>query len=601
MRLEEFRGMRENAKQYIKNAEQLLQKDEDVYRDQIQVLREMESKLSTDAFNVLVVGEFSSGKSTLINGILGKPLLPTHVSPTTATINIIQYGEKEEAQVVFRDAERKFVPVTELVNYITSLSSEADERAKTIDYVDLLYPSIFCRNGVQLVDTPGLNSMHDDHERATMQYLPQGSAGIMTISALQFMSKSQREYLECFRSYLGKMFFLITMVDQMDDDDDFEENEDYFRSTLAEVLCKPVEDIKLYPVNGKVAEQGDTVSSGLESFLKDFEAFLTADQLAYEMLSVPVRKAVEYISLYRTQKQLEYQAVSVPYDEFERRVQATIPKRQAIEKEQVNVCAALTRGSQASKIRILQHMEQGYREMVQDAGAYVESYNGNLKTQLNGDLQLFLKRRSVEFSQDMDSYIRREYEFLSQEIKIASLQLGIMLQEYQTTLGIASNIDATADEDVMMSGLGACFGSMGIISAMSALVVIFLGPVGIVAAMAAYFFGADSLNEKIANIGRQTALKKMATKVRCELLDHEGSCRRKLADALEAGNHTLAEEVEENYKEPLLAIDRTLEKIQREQQEVERTAAARRQQLQDAMSAAQVVAEELGGVMKAFG
>ena len=600
MRLEEFRGIRENAKQYIREAEQLLQQDGIIHNEQIQMLQQMEMKLATDAFDVLIVGEFSSGKSTLINGILGKPLLPTHVSPTTATINIIQYGEKESAQVVFHDSTKQSIPVADLVNYITSLSSEADARAKTIDYVNLSYPSIFCRNGVRLVDTPGLNSMHDDHERATMQYLPRGSAGIMAISALQFMSKSQRDYLACFRSYMNKMFFLITMVDEMDEDDDFKENEDYFRRTLAEVLQKPVEDIKLYPVNAKVAEQGDLKTSGLGVFLQDFEAFLTADQLAHEMLFVPVQKALDFTRQYRTQKQLEYQAVSVPYDEFERRVQETLPKRQAIELERANVCSLLARDSQTSMSLILQHMEHSYREMVQDAVAYVENYDGDLKTHLKEDLQMFLKRRSVEFTQETDSYIRREYESLSQKINLASLQLKAMLEDYQTTLGIASKIEATVDENVMMSNVGSFLGSLGIFSAMSAVLALILGPLGVLAAMAACFFGMESISKKLANIGRRTALNDMAAKVKQELMVREGSCKRKLADALEAGNQAMVEKMDEKYKEPLLAIDRTLEKIKREQQEAERTAAIRRQHLQKNISAAQAVIVKLDGIMHDF-
>lgn len=600
LRLEEFHKIKENTRQYIKKVTHLLKQEGDVYKKQVQVLQQMEIKLDTDAFNVLVVGEFSSGKSTLINGILGEAVLPTHVSPTTAVINIIQYGKMKAARVVFRDAKKKSVPITDLVNYITSLSSESDSRAKNIDYVELFYPSIFCHNGVRLVDTPGLNSMHDAHERATIQYLPQGSAGIMTISALQFMSKSQRDYLECFRSYMGKMFFLISMVDQMDEDDDFKENEEYFRNTLAEVLQKPVKDIKLYPINARAAEQGDMESSGLKTFLKDFEAFLTADQLAYEMLSVPVQKATEYITQYQVQKQLEFQAVSVPYDEFKRRRQEALPKRRNIDQERVNVCNILNRESQTSKFRILQHMEQGYQEMVQDIVAYVETYDGDIKCRLEKDLQLFFKQRSVEFSKDMDKYIQREYKSLLTTINLASLQLKNMLNEYQTKLGIVGSIETTVDENIMMSGLGAFIGSIGILGAVAAVMTVALGPIGMIVTSLAGFRAIEFIGEMLVNIGRKKTLKEMSKNVKQELLSHEEECKRKLAETLENKNCDLVKKMDDSYRETLMVIDRSLEQIDREKQEAERTATVLRQQLQNDMYEAQVINEKLKCIMRNF-
>lgn len=94
---------------------------------------------------------------------------------------IIRYGAQESARLIFRSAQEQSVPVGDLADYITSLSEKADARAREIDHVVLGFPSPFCRNGVRLVDTPGLNSMHEVHERATMEYLPRGSAGIMAI------------------------------------------------------------------------------------------------------------------------------------------------------------------------------------------------------------------------------------------------------------------------------------------------------------------------------------------------------------------------------------------------------------------------------------
>ena len=593
LRLEEFRSLRESAVGYMQEIRQLLSREGETYQEYVCVLQQMEQKLSSDAFDVLIVGEFSSGKTTLINGIMGKAMLPTHISPTTAVINIIRYSAQESARLIFRSAQEQMVPVDALADYITSLSETADARAREIDHVILGFPSPFCRNGVRLVDTPGLNSMHEDHERATMEYLPRGSAGIMAISALQFMSKSQREYLECFRSYMGKMFFLITMVDQMDEDDDFEENEDYFRETLAEVLQRPPDEIKLYPVNAKAAEAGECEGSGLAAFLRDFEAFLTADRLAQEMLSIPVQRVSDYVRQYIAQKQLEMNAVSVPYAEFERRVQEALPQRYAIEQEQILVRGRMSAGVLSCKSRILHHMEYAYRELVQDAAEFVQAYAGDIKQDLSGDLQRFLKKRTVAFSQTVDTYVQREYAALMSELQMASLQLNTMVQDYQKGLGIENVTELNLSDRVIITNDEATLGGIGVAGVVAAVLASVLGPVGVVAAVAASFFGLDSVRQHIIKIGRRNVLQDISAHVRRDLLAHEGSFRRRLADDLDSADAKLLQQLEDSYQEPLRAIERTLTRIRCEQQEAEQDAAWRRSALAADLSCAKQLAERL--------
>ena len=126
LRLEEFRSLRESAVEYMQEIRQLLSREGETYQEYVCVLQQMEQKLSSDAFDVLIVGEFSSGKTTLINGILGKAMLPTHISPTTAVINIIRYSAQESARLIFRSAQEQMVPVDALADYITSLSETAE-------------------------------------------------------------------------------------------------------------------------------------------------------------------------------------------------------------------------------------------------------------------------------------------------------------------------------------------------------------------------------------------------------------------------------------------------------------------------------------------
>lgn len=596
MNLSEFRHIREQANAYLRRAEALWKAEGADGCEAVRTLRQMEEKLASDAFDVLVVGEFSSGKSTLLNGILGQKVLPTHISPTTATINILEYGEQPQAEVAWRSGKRQLVPLTQLIDTITSLTAEADARARKIEHVRIRYPSHFCQNGVRLVDTPGLNSTHEDHERATMTYLPRGSAGIMVISALQFLSKSQRDYLKCFRSYMGKMFFLVTMIDELDEDDDYEENEEYFRSALAEVLQRDAAEVKLYPVNAKAAEAGEREASGLQAFLQDFEAFLTQDELAQEMLAVPVQKAQQLLTQYKSRQLLQLEAVKVPYEMFESRLAEAQPQRAAIERERLQMQHRIENDSRECINHILHYMEQCYMELVQDAGDFVTGYHGDLEKTLPEDLQGYLKQRSVEFSQKVDAYTQREFESMARNLQIQLMGLQSLMTAYWQKLGIERAVSFQAGDLSVLSMGGGPIGviqEVGLVSVVSTILGLLLGPIGVVIGAVASAWGVDSMQEILVRIGRQKKLAALAASVKDELLKHRGSCQNKLRSSLERGFSAWQQEIDGQYQKPLKVLEQTIAKIRAEKASAEAQAEGRRTALQANISAADKLMAEI--------
>ena len=111
---------------------------------------------------------------------------------------------------------------------------------------------------------------------------------------------------------------------------------------------------------------------------------------------------------------------------------------------------------------------------------------------------------------------------------------------------------------------------------MAAVLASVLGPVGVVAAVAASFFGLDSVRQHIIKIGRRNVLQDISAHVRRDLLAHEGSFRRRLADDLDSADAKLLQQLEDSYQEPLRAIERTL--TSRRQSRMQRGAVARWQQ-----------------------
>ncbi len=133
-------------------------------------------------FRVAVVGEFNRGKTTFVNALLGKEILPADYLPTTAAINRITYSDQPGAYVIMKNGEKKSVRIEELAEYVTKLSASATENASQIQEAVLEYPSLFCRNGVDLIDTPGMND-EDDMNHVTISRLESIDLAIVAVDA----------------------------------------------------------------------------------------------------------------------------------------------------------------------------------------------------------------------------------------------------------------------------------------------------------------------------------------------------------------------------------------------------------------------------------
>ena len=183
-------------------------------------IQEVLHRLAEDTFNVAIVGEFNRGKSTLINALLEKDILPTDVLPTTATINRVTYGVVPSARIEYHDGRTEEIELNRLNEYVTKLTPESENVAKTVKEVTIHYPIHYCKNGVTIIDTPGLCDSETMTE-VTLSVLPQVDAAIMVILAGSPFSQTEREFLESkiIASDLGRVLFVVSGIDLYDEAD----------------------------------------------------------------------------------------------------------------------------------------------------------------------------------------------------------------------------------------------------------------------------------------------------------------------------------------------------------------------------------------------
>jgi predicted GTPase len=185
-------------------------------------------------FVLAVVGEFSSGKSFLLNALLGKfryeetaggstalvGLLATDINPSTATITELEFGAADEATAIFEDGRRERIPLDRLNRFIavgsgdvgTMHAATSDERDAPVRVI-VKTDSPFLQRGFIVADTPGLASINPAHRRATLQFLPTADAVLYLIDTQQPFTEGDASFLGIIRQHIDSIFIVQTKID----------------------------------------------------------------------------------------------------------------------------------------------------------------------------------------------------------------------------------------------------------------------------------------------------------------------------------------------------------------------------------------------------
>ena len=147
-------------------------------------------------FRVAIAGEFSTGKSTLINALLGKALLPTALEACTAVVTRIRRAEEDEEPgvlVTFSRSGTRRVAEEALRSSLTFQGQTGDDIP--VEAEVLLPAGTFLDHGIEIVDTPGVNDPEARGEQVTLGFLPKADAIIFVTHAARAFKESEIDFL----------------------------------------------------------------------------------------------------------------------------------------------------------------------------------------------------------------------------------------------------------------------------------------------------------------------------------------------------------------------------------------------------------------------
>ena len=330
-------------------------------QDIVEKIKTLKEKNQSKNFKVLVMGEFSAGKSTMINALIGEPILPERALTATAIITEIKYGADKKAVIYpikgrWKGGDAPFeVPVTELRQYLlinhnigdadgeNTNTMEGNVIASPFERAEVFMPLDILKDGVEIIDSPGLNDVAS-HGDITHKYLPNVHAIIYCVNGLRAYSQSEKVVIEdlVLMHYTTPMF-LVTRYDNVCEDNENSggdpEELEIFKKTITADLAKHTDLVKprytsmldgngIFFVSSRDAKKAKHSSPWNTELLKesgyqDFERYLS-DYLIKCKGDELCRMIVESIRTVGNDaiKSLneQYNAADLSLEEFEQRI-----------------------------------------------------------------------------------------------------------------------------------------------------------------------------------------------------------------------------------------------------------------------------------------
>lgn len=369
-------------------------------------LLDLKKKLESDNFKVLVIGEFKNGKSTFINSLMGEKVLPAYSTPCTAVINEVIYGKEKKATLFFKNPlpeeistditpiamrhlkkyEGKEVPpieldVNELVDYVAIPDPTKDQAdsIKELPYskVILEYPIELCHDGIEIIDSPGLNE-NGTRTKVTEEYLNQADAILFVFRCPKIAGASEMDYITDQIHIRGHhdIFFICNAINQIPE----EEQDRLIRfgnrklsplTTLGENGIFYVD--ALGALKAKQAKDDRTLAkTGMPEFENALSEYLRNNKGKAKLLQI-ITPCTSFIETLKTQHIQSYiGSLNQDVKVIEKKIKDAMPNLEFAEKRKDLVVKKIDLGMEELKKNITNLMETQYRVLIDNIPKFVD-------------------------------------------------------------------------------------------------------------------------------------------------------------------------------------------------------------------------------------
>jgi SpoVK/Ycf46/Vps4 family AAA+-type ATPase/GTP-binding protein EngB required for normal cell division len=445
-----------------------------------EVLKRYGQILDQDLFNIIILGEFSTGKTTLLNAILGSGRLPARAAPTTAVITRLIYSEQETLQVYERGKPLRLISWQEYEAEFQLRETDDEETARSrfqdIDYVQIAVPHPLLQGGLSIVDAPGLGE-HMQRTNVTIQYLRQSQAVIMVLDATRLLTINERVMIKLLgERRLNHVFFVINRIDLLDSEQ-LDEVQSWLRAALNDYFAdeQGIFDSDLFQrrvfyicardaLRARAARPINTPQlelSRLPAFEAELTAFLQGDQRRMAAQQAIARN-LTFITAAARQRIRHYRsALTQPIDMADRRTQAAEARLQMLQTHvELLEMSLQTLGDQV-RHRVYADLLNFIGEMqttwdadsarlidLNDAPVlrmfYSDDKRAEFAQRLTDEIRKYIEIKFAEWADRIPAVIEPELAQMFEQIEARTREFQVGLAEAETLFsGVAAGTPAT--------------------------------------------------------------------------------------------------------------------------------------------------------------
>lgn len=260
-------------------------------------LHDLMVRLAEDRFNLVVVGRFNRGKTSIMNAILGSSRLPVGIVPLTSVITTVSYGSEDQAVLRFAGSRLSSdIPLAALAEYVTQTGNPGNFRGVRIAEVKLRAEIL--RRGFHFVDTPGLGSAIIENTATTQAFLPEADAFLLVTSYDSPVTEEEMDFLQKASGSRRRVFVVVNKQDTVIAEDR-ETVLEYIRDRLKSIFGE--DSPRLFSVSANEALDAKLKAdiprlekSGLPAFENALVAFLIAEK-SVQFLQQMCRRTAEAV------------------------------------------------------------------------------------------------------------------------------------------------------------------------------------------------------------------------------------------------------------------------------------------------------------------
>ncbi len=430
-------------------------------------LAALRGRLAEQRLRVLVAGEAKRGKSTLVNALLGRALLPMGVTPLTALATTVRYGPDEEVGAVFRDGQAESFPLSALDDLVTERGNPGNRRG--LASVTVVADAPVLAQGVELVDTPGTGSVYAHNTTEAEAALPTMDAAVFVLTADPPLSASERALMARVAELSVTLFVVLNKADYLagygtgqdhlapldgaevgpaqpgragpNGSSELAEALEFTARVSGEAVGRPV---RIYPLSARAALSG-AADPGFAAFERDFAGYL--DQGRASDLRVSVTAQARRIAGALTDEAtLARHAAQMRTGTAAERVQAFAARLAAVGERRQDAADLAT----AESARMLAELNEAAQHAVRDCAGRVGSQLeallvGDLRSATAAEIERAGRARLAELAvAEAEAWRQQQAEILEQ---------GLARLDARLTRDLEAELDAVREAAAELLGL----------------------------------------------------------------------------------------------------------------------------------------------------